>query len=234
MNKRILLSVTCCLMAISAISQSHISVEGGYCQSIFYCSQAKSNYYYSFSQYNAYYVSINYKEDAFQLSKNMRLGGQIIWKRQSPWIYREDAINDSTTLATGARYDISSINISFFPELVVGEKARFYFSFGPNFQFVCNTKAKGQQVLVKNGVNDNPTPVENKNSEDIKGFTFGGKVNLGLEIPIKNNFYIFLNNSYSAGFTSFNGQLKKRMKFFNCIDIYLGGGIAYKINHKTK
>ncbi len=212
-------------------AQSIISIEGGYCQSIFYCSQLKSNYYYSFSQYNSYYTNITYKEDVFKLSKNMRFCAQLGWKQQSQWVYREDK-NLNDTFAIGVRYDVRSINLCIYPEIVAGDFIKFHFSAGPIFQFIVQNKAQGKRLQLMAGQNKEKEDFSEQNSQDIKGFSWGAKINLGVEIPLYKGLYLSLNNAYSAGFSGFNGNLKPKMKFINCIDIYLGAGLFYTIEHK--
>ena len=56
---------------------------------------------------------------------------------------------------------------------------------------------------------------------------------LGMEIPLYKGLILNLNNAYSAGFTGMRGEMQPRLKFFNCIDIYLGAGLTYKIEHKS-
>ncbi len=223
-----------CLCAMGTLTaQSNIAAEAGFSESIFYCSQLKSNYYYSFSQYPSYYVNLSYKEDVPQWSRNMRFGGQLGMKRQSQWFYYEDNL-PYDTLATGVRYDIYAVNIYVFPEVVVGEKVKFYFSGGPQLHIICNTTAKGTQLQIIPGQEYPETPIKEKHSKDIKGVSFGAKFCLGLEIPLYKDLFLTLNNAYSAGFTGMNGLLKPKMKFFNCIDIYLGAGLQYKINHNKQ
>ena len=215
-----------------SMAQSYVSVEGGYLQSIFYSSQMKSDYYYSFSQYPSFYVNATYKEDVPQWSKNMRIGGQIGWKRQVQWFYYEDRYPQDT-FATGVRYDIHSVNIYLFPEIAVGEKIKFYFSGGPQLQIICNTSARGKQVKVISGQEYPETEINNTHSKDVKGVCLGAKICLGMEIPLYKGLILNLNNAYSAGFTGMRGEMQPRLKFFNCIDIYLGAGLTYKIEHKS-
>ena len=82
------------------------------------------------------------------------------------------------------------------------------------------------------GQNKEKEDFSEQNSQDIKGFSWGAKINLGVEIPLYKGLYLSLNNAYSAGFSGFNGNLKPKMKFINCIDIYLGAGLFYTIEHK--
>lgn len=232
-DKRICSILLFCFIGITpSMAQSNVCVEGGYLQSIFYSSQMKSNYYYSFSQYPSFYINLTYKEDVPQWSKNMRMGGQIGWKRQSQWFYYED-VYPQDTFATGVRYDIHSVSIYLFPEIAVGEKVKFHFSGGPQLQIICNTSAKGKQVEVISGQEYPETNIDNKHSKDIKGVCLCAKFCLGMEIPLYKGLILNLNNAYSAGITGMQGLMQPRLKFFNCIDIYLGAGITYKIEHKS-
>ncbi len=220
------------LMSEYVLSQSNISINGGFLQSIFYSSQQKSECYYSFSPYNSYHINITYKEDVFAIAPNMRLGTQLEWKQQSQWIYREEESAATQTMAYGFRYDIRSINLYLFPEIVVGEKVRFSFSGGPNFQFICQTKAKGKQVEVIMGEENKTTNLQDRHSNDIKGVVFGLKLCLSVEIHIYKGLSLCLYNAYAAGLTSFNGKIKNNLKYFNCLDLQLGGGLMYNFNHK--
>ncbi|MBO4739247.1 MAG: hypothetical protein J5606_06770 [Bacteroidales bacterium] len=222
-----------CLLLVSdfAFAQSNISINGGYLQSIFYSTKQKSDYYYSFSPYHSYHINITYKENVFQLAPNMRLGAQLEWKQQAQWIYREDVAPTQKT-AYGFRYDIRSVNLYLFPEIAVGEKVKFSFSGGPAFQFVCQTKSKGKQVEVIEGEENKTTELSDGRSKDIRGFCFGLKLCLGIDIHLYKGLSLCFYNAYSAGLTSFNGNLKNKLNYVNGLDLQLGGGLSYCFNHK--
>ena len=212
-------------------AQSSFSISGGFNQPIFYTQQSKSEYYHSIRSYDAYLINFTYKENFSALQKNLRLGAQLEFKQQSAWFYYEDNF-PTDTFATGVRYDIRSLNLYLFPELKVGQSVKFVFSGGPVIQYVVNTKAKGTQIQIRTGESNIETKIDEKNSKDISGFSFGVKINLGVEIPIYKNLYLLFNNSYTAGFTGFRGNLRKQMKFFNSIDLNISGGLLWQINHK--
>ena len=223
--------LTICLCVNSVKSQSSLALNGGFNQPIFYSSQEKSVYRHSFSSYNAYSFNFTYKEDFSELQKNLRLGAQLEFKQQSAWFYYEDNF-PADTFATGVRYDIKSLNLYIFPELTVGENVKFVLSGGPVLQYIVNTKAKGTRVQLITGQSNIETDIDDKNSNDISGFCFGAKISLGVEIPIYRNLYLCFNNSYTAGITGFQGNVRKQMKYYNCLDINISGGILYQINHK--
>ena len=210
-------------------AQSSLSISGGFNQPIFYTQQSKSKYYHKITSYDAYLINFTYKKDFSALQKNLLLGAQLEFKQQSAWFYYED-LYPADTFATGVRYDIRSLNLYLFPELKVGQSVKFIFSGGPIIQYVVNTKAKGTRVQIKSGESNIETPIDDKNSKDISGFSFGVKISLGVEIPIYKNLYLLFNNSYTAGFTGFRGNLRKQMKFFNSLDINLSGGLLLQIN----
>jgi hypothetical protein len=211
--------------------QSSFIVNGGFNQSIFYCGQAKSSYYYSFTPYNAYAVSFFYKENLSALQKNLQLGVQLEFKQQSAWFYYEDKY-PADTFATGVRYDIRSVNLYLFPEVRVGNTVRFVFSGGPVLQYIVNVKAKGTQLQLISGSSSIETKINEKNSKEIAGFSFGAKINLGIEIPLYKNLYLTFYNNYTFGFTGMQGNRRKQMKYFNCLDIGLSGGLLYQVKHK--
>ncbi|MDR0604317.1 MAG: hypothetical protein LBG80_08465 [Bacteroidales bacterium] len=213
-------------------AQSNVSMNAGFNQSIFYCGQAKSDYYYSFTPYNSYAVSFFYKENLTVLQKNLQIGAQIEFKQQSAWFYYED-VYPADTFATGMRYDIRSVNLYLFPELKVGGTIRFIFGGGPILQYIVNVKAKGTQLQMKAGQSSIETEINDKNSKEITGFSFGAKINLGVEIPLHKNLYLTFYNNYTFGFTGMQGNRRKQMKYFNCLDIGLLGGVLYQIEHKN-
>lgn len=211
-------------------AQSSFSLSGGFNQPIFYTQQSKSEYYHTIRSYDAYLLNFTYKENFSALQKNLQLGAQLEFKQQSAWFYYEDNF-PTDTFATGVRYDIRSLNLYLFPELKVGQAVKFVFNGGPIIQYIVNTKAKGTQRQLISGESNIETKIDDKNSKDISGFSFGVKISLGIEIPIYKNLYLLFNNSYTAGFTSFRGDLYKRMKFFNSLDINISGGLLLQINH---
>lgn len=212
-------------------AQSSFSLSGGFNQPIYYTEQSKSEYYHTIRSYDAYLLNFTYKEDFSALQKNLQLGAQLEFKQQSAWFYYEDNF-PVDTFATGVRYDIRSLNLYLFPELKVGQTVKFVFSGGPIIQYVVNTKAQGTQIQIKTGESNIETKIDDKNSKDISGFSFGAKISLGVEIPIYKNLYLLFNNSYTAGFTGMRGDLRNRMKFFNSLDINISGGLLLQINHK--
>lgn len=222
MGKIILPFIVCFCFIISSFAQHHIGIGGGYNQSIFYCSQSKSVYYTTFRPYDSYLANITYKMDMPVEKKNMRIGTQVEWKRQSAYFYYEDR-RDGDTIPTGMRYDIQVLHFYIFPELVVGNPIRFIFSGGPVVEYILSTKADGIRLIDEERVE-----VLENNNGDIKGMYVGAKINIGMEFPIYKNLYITLQNSYSAGLSSKYGRLKKQMKYFNCLDINLTGSLNYK------
>jgi hypothetical protein len=215
----------------SVKAQSSFSISGGFNQSVFYTQLPRTEYYHRIRSYDAYLINFAYKEDFSSLRKNLRLGTQLEFKQQSAWFYYEDNF-PKDTFATGVRYDIRSLNLYLFPELRVGENVKFVFGGGPVFQYVMNTKAEGTQIQSKTDEASIETKINDKNSKDITGFSFGVKINLGVEIPLCKNLYLLFNNSYTFGLTGFRGNLRKQMKFFNSIDLSLSGGLLWQINHR--
>ena len=220
-----------CVGVPYAKSQSSFSLNGGFNQPIFYSSQMKSVYYHSFDSRNAYSLNFTYKENFSKVQKNLQLGAQLEFKQQSAW-FRYDDNFPTDTFATGVRYDIRSLNLYIFPELRVGETVRFVISGGPALQYIVNTKAKGTQIQLISGEPNIETDINDKNSKDILGLCFAVKLNLGVEIPLYKNLYLCFSNSYTAGLTGFQGNLSKRMKYYNCLDINISGGFLWQLEHK--
>jgi len=221
-----------CVLPLWELSaQSAIAVSGGLNQSIFYCSQTKRAYRHSFQPYNAYLVNFSYKKDCSSWAKNMQLGAQLEFKQQSSWFYYEDKF-PADTFATGLRYDIRSINLHLFPELRVGEKVKFVFSGGTVLQFITNTKAKGKQLQIITGKPNIEESIDEPNSKRVAGVVFGAKISLGVEIPLYKGLYFTFCNAYSAGLNSMQGSIKPQMKYFNCLDINIMGGLLYRMNNE--
>ena len=214
-------------------AQSSFALSGGFNQSIFYCGQTKKQYYHSFTPEDSYLINFSYRENLSALSKNLQVGAQLEFKQQSSEFYYED-LSPIDTFATRVRYDIRSINLYLFPELKVGEHIHFVFSGGPVMQYIVNVKSKGKQLQVITGQPNIETEIDEKNSKEISGFSLGGKISFGLEVPIYKNLYITFNNAYSFGLTGMKGNLSKRMKYFNCVDINIAGGIVYQVHHEKK
>ena len=229
--KRKLLIILCFLPLWELSAQSTVAVSGGFSQSIFYCSQTKRQYDHSFQPYNAYLINFSYKEDLSFLQKNLQLGAQLEFKKQSSWFYYRDNF-PTDTFATGLQYDIQSVNLYLFPELRVGENIKFIFSGGPVVQFITNTKAQGKQVQIIIGSPNIETNINEQNSKRISGVVIGAKINLGIEIPLYKNLYFTFYNAYSAGLNSMQGTIKPQMKYFNCLDINIMGGLLYRVEHK--
>jgi hypothetical protein len=233
MIQKTLFIITACLLWInSGYSQSSFTLTGGFSNSIFYSKITKAEYRHSFTSNNAYLVNFSYRENLSTLQKNLQVGAQVEFKRQSAWFYYEDLF-PTDTFATGVNFDIHSINLYLFPEIKVGESVKFVFSGGPVLQYIINVKAEGKRIERRAGNPNIETEINDKNSKEISGFCFGAKINLGIEIPIYKNLYITFYNSYAAGLTGMKGDLSKRMKYFNCVDINISGGIVYVFNHKN-
>ena len=226
MHKNFLYILLCILPLSELSAQSSIAVSGGFSQSIFYSSQTRREYYHLFRPYNAYLVNVSYKKDFSTLQKNMQLGTQLEFKQQSSWFYYRDEF-PTDTFATGLRYDIQSINLYLFPELRVGEGIKFIFSGGPVLQVITHTKAKGTQIQLITGKPNIETSIDEKGSKRISGVVIGAKITLGVEIPLYKNLYFTFYNAYSAGFNSMQGTIKPQMKYFNCIDVNIMGGLLY-------
>jgi len=230
--KRVFFIMLCFLPLGEVVAQSTVALSGGFSQSIFYCSQTKREYNHSFQPYNAYLVNFSYKEDFSHFQKNLQAGAMIEFKQQSSWFYYRDNF-PTDTFATGLRYDIQSVNLYLFPELRVGNDIKFVFSGGPVIQFITNTKAKGTEIQIFTGKPNIEKDIDEQSSERISGFTAGAKISLGIEISLCKNLYFTFYNAYSAGFSSMQGTIQPQMKYFNCLDINIMGGLLYRIEHKV-
>ena len=228
---RFVVALLCVLSLWKLSAQSSVAVSGGLNQSIFYCSQTKREYRHSFQPNNAYLVNFSYKKDCSSLAKNMQLGGQIEFKQQSSWFYYEDNF-PVDTFATKLRYDLRSINLYLFPELRVGENVKFVFSGGPVFQFITNAQAKGKQLQIRTGKPNIEESVNESSSKRIAGVVFAVKISLGVEIPLYEGLYFTFYNAYSAGLNSMQGSIKPQMKYFNCLDINIMGGLLYRMKNE--
>jgi hypothetical protein len=217
--------IVCFFFILSLNAQHHIGVGGGYSQSIFYCGLPKSQYYTKFQPEDAFLRQATYKYDVPIKKENMRIGGQLEWKRQAAYFYYEDRRNGDT-VPSGIHYKIDVLHLCVFPEIVVGDPIRFIFSGGPTLDYVIYTRAKGIRIIDKKR-----EKIEEANNGDIKGFAVGAKLNLGLEFPVYKNFYITLQNAYAFGLSTRYGRLKTQMKYFNCMDINLTANICYQINY---
>jgi len=224
MKQKTILFIAVLLWIGEGYSQSSFTFAGGFNNSIFYSRITKAEYQHSFTSYNAYLVNFSYRENLSALQKNLQVGAQLEFKQQSAEFYYADFFPPDST-ATRVRFDIRSLNLYLFPELKVGESVKFVFSGGPVFQYIVNVKAKGRQAEVRHTGNIE-SDVNKKNSKEISGFVIGAKINLGIEIPIYKNLYFTFCNSYTAGFNGMQGDLSKRMKYFNCVDINLSGGLV--------
>ena len=230
-RQTVFLIVASLLWINSGYGQSSFTLTGGLNNSTFYCSQANSEYRHSYTSYNGYLVNFSYRENLSVLQKNLQVGAQLEFKQQSAEFYYEDNY-PKDTVAARVMYDIRSVNLYLFPELKVGESVKFVFGGGPVFQYIVNVKAKGKQLQVRTGLPSIESEIDDKNSKEISGFCFGAKINLGVEIPLYEGLYFTFCNSYSAGFTGMKGNLSTRMKFFNCVDVHISGGLVYVFNHK--
>lgn len=218
--------VSCLFITISGLAQHHIGAGGGYNQSIYYTSISKSQYYYVFRPKDSYLVNLSYKMDIPVKKENMRVGTQLEWKRQSAYFYYND-LKNGDTIPTGMNYDIHILQWYVFPELVIGDPIRLIFSGGPVVEYIIYSNAHGIRLI-----DEKRTEVEKEsNNGDIKGLYVGAKLSLGLEFPVYKNFYISLQNSYSAGLSSKGGRLKDSFNYFNCLDINLTASLFYRFNN---
>ena len=231
MRRRDFFILLCLLPLREVPAQSTFAVSGGLNQSIFYCSQTKREYNHSFRPYNAYLVNFSYKKDCSSLQKNMQLGVQLEYKQQSSEFYYRDEF-PTDTIATRLRYDIGSINIYVFPELRVGESVKFIFSGGPVLQIITHTRAQGKQVQIITGSSNIETDIDESAGKRIAGVVVGAKISLGVEIPISKRLYFTFCNAYCAGLNSMQGTIKPQMKYFNCLDIHITGGLSYRVGEK--
>jgi hypothetical protein len=176
-------------------------------------------------------VNLSYKKDFSSLQKNMQFGGQLEFKQQSSEFYYRDNF-PTDTFATRLRYDIRSINLYVFPELRVGGEIKFIFSGGPVLLFIVNTKAKGKQLQIITGIPHIETEIDESRSSRISGVVIGAKINLGIEIPLYKGLYFTFCNAYSAGLNTLQGTIKPQMKYFNCIDVNIMGGLSYRMKNE--
>ena len=64
---------------------------------------------------------------------------------------------------------------------------------------------------------------------EIAGFSLGGVLGIGVEIPLTSSLCLGFQNSYTSGYTSKSGSLKKMFNYYNCFDINLLLSLIYAI-----
>ena len=134
-----------------------------------------------------------------------------------------DAVID-TIVPTGTDQNVSVLHLNIAPQWVFGDKVRFLFYVGPNLEYVVANHSSTIRLIDGEKVRS-----EKNNSDEVSGFSFGGILGIGVEIPISQSLYFCFQNSYTSGYSSKAGSLKQLYKFYNCFDINLLASFVYTL-----
>ncbi|MBO4402163.1 MAG: outer membrane beta-barrel protein [Bacteroidales bacterium] len=229
---RLLLSLIC--FSVSVFAQDswqahwHFTLGGGYNQSLYYCgsTRAKAAMNSSFSSRDAYCLQAGVARDVKFLFQDpnqvLRIGAQCAFKRQDAYFYYEERLD--TLIPTGTEQKVSVLHLNFFPQWVFGDNVRFLFYVGPNVEYVVGNRSYTTRLVEGESVAS-----EKLRSDEVAGFSFGGTLGIGVEVPLSRSLCFCFQNSYTSGYTSKEGILKSLYEFYNCFDINILASLIYTI-----
>ena len=204
----------------------YFGAGGGSQQSLYYCGAAKQKLNSSFSSRDSYFFQVSVARDLCNVShdahQSFRLGGQMAYKCQNAYFYYEQMLD--TIVPTGTEQKVSVLHFALYPQWAFGDKVRFLFYLGPNLEYVLGNSSTTVQL-----VRGEQLKSEKRESDEIAGFSLGGVLGIGVEIPLTSSLCLGFQNSYTSGYTSKSGSLKKMFNYYNCFDINLLLSLIYAI-----
>lgn len=210
--------------------QSLIGVYGGVNSSDFYDKSSTPHYSADYKSKNSYLFGFHFKERRDKLL-NLTLGFDYLHRNVminasygglGYWINRELDI------------DIYSLNFRILPEIKIGDRFGLYFNIGPYFGLIINSRKSGTGFSGSiEGSTDSWTESGNAKDE-INRLDFGFSSSLGLEIPLTNRFFLLFDLNYGIGISDISrGSISSSAKRINSKNIYITGGLVYKLNDFT-
>lgn len=204
----------------------YFGAGGGYSQSLFYCGSEKQKLNSSFTSRDSYFFQLSAAKDLCNVAKDqnqfLRIGANFAYKRQNAYFYYEQKLD--TIVPTGTEQGIGVLHLNVFPQWVFGDEVRFLFYIGPNLEYVVSNSSQTVQI-----VKDERLHFEKKRSDQIKGFSVGGTLGIGVEVPLSPSLCLSFQNSYTSGYTSKAGSMKNIYKYYNCFDINLLLSLIYTV-----
>lgn len=231
-NSLLLGILLCAVLPVSAqqrdFPQWIFGLGGGYNQSLFYCGRPKTDLYTSFTSRDAYVLQLVCAKNlkTFSVDQAFRVGGQLQFKHQDAYFYYEEPFRD-TVIPTGMEQRIAVLHLNVYPEWAFGDKVHFVFYAGPNLELVLKDHSNAVRLI-----GDEKQETEAEFSDEVRGFSVGGTLGIGVEIPVGESLSLYLQNAYTSGYSSKKGHLKEYFNYYNSFDINLMFSILYTISAK--
>ena len=202
----------------------HLGLGGGYNQSMYYCGAAKTRLNASFSTRNSFMVQFSAARDLCPVAhspyQRFGIGTQLAFKRQDAYFYYEEMLD--TLVPTGTEQTVAVLHWSLYPQWVFGDQVRLLFFVGPNLEYVVANRSQTVRMIDGERVHS-----EKSHSDEVAGWSLGGTLGIGVEIPLTPSLGLLLQNAYTSGYTSKAGSLKSLYGFYHCFDISMSAAIRY-------
>ncbi len=212
---------------IKLTGQSLIGAYGGFNSSSFFDRSSTPHYSANYDSKNTYLIGFHLKERKDKLlnitfgieyqCRNVKIDAS--YGGLGFWIKRD------------LNVDIHSLNLRILPEIRIGKKYGAFVNIGPYFGFIIDSQISG---IGSSGdiIGNNDSWTESGNAkDDFNGLDFGFSSTLGLEIPITTKLILITDINYGIGLSNISrGSLGSYAEFMNSKNLYITGGLVYKIN----
>lgn len=219
---------------VAAISfgQTYLGLTTGYVITTPHASFSSSPYIFGDLNYhNSFYISADYREE---YHKQLSLGASVLYTFQNTdYHVRSGGHGGSST--TDGLFSYGYLDFYFYPEFSYGEKAQFYFNFGPYFGFLLHSNASGTQSWIQYsldsiGPKKGTKELDGRENEYLNFLTFGLKIGIGVRYALNDK--INLHADFSNRIGSMDLSTEGYFKYLT--NIFFAIGVEIKIKHKER
>ena len=233
-SQKIFLTLLCFIIVISVNGQSGFGLDAGYIKP-FMISTYNIPYSSGNVNYNgSFFISTSYKEKA---GKKLFIGMSFSFNNYKLDLYEKNSIHHGLDeFIIDLKYNFNYLNLFIYPELVFGNKLKFYINAGVSIGMLLNASKSGLNIRARAVEGpDGPyieyteTEVEGNAKSELKDFNLGGQLGMGLRYNVSGNWDI--NFNASSRYTPFpvkNDFAKTQL------DLLFSVGVEYTIKRKKE
>ena len=233
-HQKIFLTLLCFIIVLSVNGQSGFGLDAGYIKP-FMISTYNIPYSSGNVNYNgSFFISTSYKEKA---GKKLFVGMNLSFNNYNLDFYEKNSIHPGLDESINdLKYNFNYLNLFIYPELVFGNKLKFYINAGISVGMLLNASKSGLNIRARAVEGpDGPyieyteTEVEGNAKNDLKDFSLGGQLGMGLRYFITDHWNMDID--FSGRFLPFpvESDFAKTQ-----LDLLISVGVEYTIKRKKE
>jgi len=232
--QKIFITLLCSIIDYQVNGQSKIGLNVGYTNP-FIISTYNMPYSSGNVNYNgSFFISTSYKEKA---GKKLFIGMNLSFNNYKLDFYEKNSIHHELDESIiDVKYNFNYLYLFIYPELVFGNKLKFYINAGISVGLLLNASKSGLNIRARAVEGpDGPyieyteTEVEGNAKNDLKDFNLGGQLGMGLRYAITDHWNMDIDFSGRFLPVPVESDFAKTQ-----LDLLISVGVEYSIKRKKR